>query len=440
MNKRLAKRNFIGMSILVVILIALCFVNFLIPATNHRFVGFANAITTDLDISGGYFAQYNVIYPEDEINKAESLKKLVNMATERIRGYGYESVKISVSGESDVTIPNKMYVEIPKLNNATDILNAFSVEGDLYIRTTETTEIGENDITGEDILDAYASFGQVSVTEYMWGTNILLTKDGEDKIKELTYSGNGTIYIYIGENVVSNINFKEQITGNLLYFYGSSSNQEQSNAFAFALLMAKQSINFEMIGNQINTISATLGENTLLFLIIAISLILALFIVAVALMFGEFAWLIAMSMAIHFVLMMFLLQAIPIFVLSMGGVVGMVLTLILLFASYNIIFGNIKKGYAEGKKIPLAVKSGYSKSILTVVDINVLALIISFVMFFAGGPFSHSFALVLGIGSGLNILASLVLTKWFTKWYLSLNSTKANKLRMKREANVNELN
>ncbi|MDD2445392.1 MAG: hypothetical protein PHX09_01095 [Clostridia bacterium] len=439
MNKRLAKRNFISMSILVVILIALCFVNFLIPATNNRFVGFANAITTDLDISGGYSAQYNVLYPEGEINKTESLEKLVILANDKIRGYGYESVRISISGESDSTVANKMFIEIPKLNNARDILNAFSAEGELYIRTSETTEVGENDLIGEDVLDIFSSFGQVTTTEYMWGTNIQLSKSGEDKIKELTSSGNGTIYIYIGENVVSNINFKEQITGNLLYFYGSSSNQEQSNAFAFALLMAKQSINFEMIGNQINTISATLGENTLLFLIIAISLILALFIVAVALMFGDFAWLIAMSMAIHFVLMMFFLQAIPIFILSMGGFFGLVLTLILLFASYNVIFGNIKKGYAEGKKIPLAVKSGYSKSILTVVDINVLALIISFVMYFAGGPFSHSFSLVLGIGAGLNLLATLVLTKWFTKWYLSLNSTKANKLRMKRGANINEL-
>ena len=441
MNKKLAKRNFICISIITAILIALCFVNFLIPATNYRFVGFANAITTDLDISGGYSASYEVVFPEELTNKSEKLEQTARFLTERLRSYGYGSVRVSVSQTNESAILDKLLIEVPKYLYAQNILNAVPTSGGLYIRTTETTTVADTDITGEDIEDVYSTFSQISASEYKWGTTIKFSETGQTKIENLTTSGSGTIYIYAGEELVNSISFSQKITGDSLYTYstGSSTSQDTANVYAFSLLMANQEISFEMIGDQITTISPILGESSLLLIAVALAIIIALFVLAVVLLFGDFGWIITLSLAIYFALILFFMQAMPIFILSLGGIVGSIFALLLLGANYYVIFGNIKKGYAEGKKIPLAVKAGYNKSILTVVDMNVLAFIFAIIIYFIGSPFTCGFALALSIGSVLNLFASLVLTKWFTKWYLSFNSTKANKLRMKREASINEL-
>lgn len=439
MNKKLAKRNFIWISVLTAILIALCFVNFIVPATNHRFVGFANAIAMDFDITGSYTASYEVNYPEDLTNKPENLKQTSRFVTEKLRAYGYGNVKVYISETEDLS-ENKLSIEIPKLLVAQEILNAIPVAGSLYIRTTETTTVNETDITSEDVSDIHATFAQISASEYKWGTTIEFTESGHQKIKNLTNSGNGTIYIYTGEELFTSISFNNAITTNSLYVYGSTTNQDSANAYSFKLLMAKQDITFKMIGDQITTIEPVMGNSAIVFIAIALALIIALLVLAVVLLFGDFGWIITLSLAIYFVLTVFFMQAIPIFVLSISGIVGSVFALILLLASYYLIFNNIKQGYAEGKKIPLAVKAGYKKSVLTVVDMNVLAIIFSVIIYLIGSPFSCGFAMALLIGSALNLFLSLVLTRWFVNWYLGINSTKPKKLNMKREANVDELN
>ena len=434
MTKRLAIRNFILMSILAVLLAVLCFVSFTIPASNYKFAGFANAITTDIDLKGGYSATYNIEFDEKTIQSSESVNDAVLFIKNKLNEYGYGSSTVQSSGIENLVI------DIPNMLYAYDILNAVGTNGALYIRTTETTDIAETDIIGEDVKDIYSTYAQISATDYKWGTTIEFTETGKNKIESLTSSGSGTIYIYVGDEVFSRISFSSAVTGDSLYVYGSSQNEDSANVYAFTMLMGTLGMNFSLSNNEIITIPPTFGDNALLGSGIAVAIVLILFMVAVFFMFGDFGWLINLSLILYAVLVIFLMQSMPIFSLSISGIIGSIVGLALLFASYCVIFGNIKKGYAEGKKIPLAVRAGYKKSILTVVDINVIAFIMAVITYFAGGFILNSFAIALGICSALNIFVSLLVTRWFTKWYLSINSTKPEKLHMKRGANVNELN
>ncbi|MDD3862868.1 MAG: hypothetical protein PHV79_03370, partial [Clostridia bacterium] len=354
MNKKLAKRNFISIAIIAIILITLCFANFPIPGTTQRFIGFANAITTDIDLSGGFAAQYEIKFPDQIVDKDQKVKDTSAFIKNKLIEYGYKSASVSVAGMIGNTTANQFYIEIPNFMYAKEVLKAVVADGSLYIRTTETTEVGENDLSGDDISNAFSTFTQLTASEYKWGTTIELSKEGATKIKKLTEDGSGTIYIYIGDEIFSNISFKEQITDNSFYVHGSSPNKETANIYAFTLLMAKQEISFELIGDQVSTISPLLGENTLLFSLIAVLLIIALFIFVMILIFGDFGYLAGLSLAIYFALIMFFMQAIPIFVLSISGIIGALIGLLLLFSSFYIIFDNIKSGYAEGKKIPLS--------------------------------------------------------------------------------------
>lgn len=434
MTKNLAKRNFICMAILACLLLVLCFINIAVPTSNYRFVGFANAIQKDIDIAGGYSADYTVNFRDGELDKEGAFNQTIQMIENKLVSYGYGSATVTASGMGSV------HIEIPDVKQAENVLEAIGVDGDLYIRTSETTEIADTDLTADDINDIVALYGQTDPGVYNWGINIEFSTEGTSKIKSLTEDGSGTLYIYVGEEVFSKVSFSSQITNNSIFIFGSTSDQDSTNIYALNLLIAKQTVGLNMIDNEIVKIDATYGENVQTMLLIASIVILVAFMAVMFIAFGEFGYIALLSFAFFASFMMFLLQAIPVFTLSLAGIVGLVLATAIYFISTFVIFNKIKSGYAEGKKLPLAVKLGFKNSVLTVVDINVIVVISAILLYFlGGGAYAQSFAMVLGVGSALTLLLTLLLDRWFAKWYLRINSTKARKLHFVRGANVNEL-
>ena len=222
---------------------------------------------------------------------------------------------------------------------------------------------------------------QISASEYKWGINFVFSDSGKDKIKTMTEAGTGTLYVYVGEDEdpYTRVSYDAKITNNSIFVYGSTDNQADNDISALTLLIAKQTVGLELI-DKIVEIAPTLGENATTYMLIAVGVMLVLFVLAAFLLFGEFGYIIMLSLGLFVALMLFFMQAVPVFVLSLAGVVGAVLGLVIFFVSNLIIFNKIKQGYAEGKKIPLAVKTGFKDSTLTIVDINVLAIIAAVVM------------------------------------------------------------
>ena len=155
--------------------------------------------------------------------------------------------------------------------------------------------------------------------------------------------------------------------------------------------------------------------------------------------FGQLALLVLMNLVFLLTLSAFFMQAIPVFVLSYSGIVGMLIGIGLFFVSNYMIFQSAKKGYAEGKKLPLAVKLGLSSNTLRIVDISVVAIIFAVGVYIIGGVYAQSFAFALALVSALNMLTSLALNKLFTKWYTKINSKNANLVRFTREEHISEL-
>ena len=431
MAKALAKRNLIFFAIIAVILSVLCFVNFAIPATDHRFTGFANAIVKDVDISGSLTSAYTVKYASETIDKEQELKEAINMLNNKLDEFGYGTTRISVGND-------QLYVEVPNIMEGEAVLEAIATEGQLSIRGSETA--GENDITGDEVSNISSSFSQIDYGTYKWGVTLDFNNEGKKKLASITEAGNGTLYIFVGDTQISAISYGEQINQNYMFFYGDYASGDVTNLVVLQLLIGKYDVNFDMVNNQIIENAPVLSNDIGTWLIVLFAVIAALFMVAMFALYGEFGWIINLSFVFFAVFVMFFMQAIPIFVLSMGGVIGTVLGIFLLFFSYMFIFNGVKKGYADGKKIPLATKWGFNNAIMKIVDMNVIAIISAVAIYILGGAFAQSFALALGICSALNLLISLLLTRWFAKWYVAINSTNADKLHLKREVQLDENN
>ena len=435
--KKLAIRNLICFAVLAVILVALCFINIGVPATTSRFVGFVPAITKDIDISGGVASKYEVTYGEGVLNSQAELDRTVSMLSSTLASYGYGNACVS-QGSND-----NIYVEIPKVRQAQAILSAIATVGELYITTDSIDSIDKDKaITGEEVVTATSQFSQTSASSFSWGVNINLTDKGKEKLASLTEnasSGSVTLNIFVGETTISQIGIGGQVNTNDLYFYGTSSTQDAANVTALGILMGKYYADFDMVNNEIIEIAPLISPAIQTLIYVAIAIIAVALLVMFFIMFGELGWIVSLCFAFFMTLTVFFMQAIPIFVLSFSGVIGLVIGMVLFFISNFIIFKAAKDGYAEGKKIPLAVKLGINNSALKVVDISVVGMIFAVGAYVVGGVYAQSFALAIGICAALNLLTSLAFNKLFTKWYTRINTKDAKKLHFTREEYVNEL-
>lgn len=440
MSKKFAKRNLICFAVLAVLLIALCFINIAIPATTSRFVGFAPAITTDIDIAGGLASKYEIIYDDKAIDEDAELDKTVNMLSSKLASYGYGNTCVSVGTNDNI------YIEIPKIREAEDVLKAIAKTGELCITTalSAADATAENSISGEEVVDAYAQFSQTSNKGYSWGVNVKLTDAGKSKLATMTEdaaSSQITLNIFVGEGEqISKIGIEGQVNTNDLYFYGDTTRtQDAANATALAILMGKYYADFDMVNDEVIEIAPLISPAIQTLIYVAIGIICLALLAMFFIMFGELGWIVSLCFAFFMTLTVFFMQAIPIFVLSFSGVIGLVIGMVLFFISNFIIFKAAKDGYAEGKKIPLAVKLGINNSVMKIVDISVVAIIFAVGAFIIGGVYAQSFALAIGICAALNLLTSLAFNKLFTKWYTRINTKDAKKLHFTREEHVNEL-
>lgn len=435
MSKNIAIRNFISFAILAAIMIALCFVNVLVPATTSRFVGFVPAITKGIDINGGYASNYEITYNPSSVDCQQDLNQAIKLLSGKLNAWGYTSAKLTV-GTND-----NLYVEVPKTRQAEAVLSTIATAGEVFITTDAKESIDKTKaITGADINDAYAQFAQSSPTTFAWGVNIDLTQTGKNKLAEMTKSageGQTTLNIFVGDQTISQIGISGQVSQ--LWFFGQNSTQDTSNITALAILMGKLNADFDMVGNQVIEIAPTVSAGIQTATIIALALVCVLILALFFLWFGELGFLVTLNLTFLLTLTAFLMQAIPTFVLCFSGIVGIAVGLVIFFVSNYLIFAQAKKGYAEGKKIPLVLKLGLKSNIMKIVDISVVAILACVAMLFVGNAYMQSFAFAVIICSALNLLTSLVFNLLFVRWYGRINKKQPNKIRFTREENISDL-
>lgn len=100
--------------------------------------------------------------------------------------------------------------------------------------------------------------------------------------------------------------------------------------------------------------------------------------------------------------------------LTLPGIAGIILTIGMAVDANVIIFERIREELLAGKTPAAAVKAGFEKATLTVLDANVTTLIVAIVLFqFGTGPIK-GFAVTLGLGIISSLFTALVVSKsWF---------------------------
>ena len=436
--KRNSILNFVAVAIITVIGIVLSVCSFDIPFTNYTYNGFANSISLGLDLAGGI----SVVYECDDsaviTNLDEAMDATVTRLTNTITAE-YSEATIMRQGTT------KIRIEVPSVTDADVIFDMIGQPKPLHMTYTKGIFDEKTDIMGSDIEDVQVSYRKGSSGEYEPGVSIKFTKEGATKFANLTgkvvEDGTNEIHIYLGEvsddNFFQTLTCEQKIVGDSTFISGGAENPftyEQAQEYAMQIMSGTYEVPLKLVEKSV--VSATLGTEALKLAIIGGFVGLVLIMLIMWWRYGDFGLLAGFALIMYLVLMLFFLQAISFVQLTLPGLAGIILSIGMAVDGTVIIFERFREEYKSGKKIPLAVKSGFKRAFWPIFDSNITTILTAIVLYILGTASIQGFAITLLIGIVLSMFMNLVILRFLVKWYLPFNSVKGKKLHLPKQVRV----
>ena len=429
MTKKYNKIKFCVIALIAVLGLFFTFFSFNVPTTTTTFRGFFNAVPLDYDVNGGTMAIYEA-QNEEEISQVDFEKEVevaVDNLSKTLTSKGYEVIKLD---------GNLIKVNASAFNSVSSIFNLIGSKEGVNITTdSEGKEVG---ITGGEIESCIASFQSMANT---WGVTINFTEEGGDKFFDLTSKAaanesDKNLYFYVDGTLLSQVSVTEAISGGTTFI--SMDTQSSAESYALQISTVANNIYFKEIINGETT--SPLGNNFVLMLIIALAVILVATFVFMILRYGILGVLADLAYVFYAIIYIFLLQAIPLVNLSIGGLVGVLASYVILIDATVIVFERIRKEYASGKKIPNSVMSGFKRSIRPTLETHIILLVLCFATYFVGVKAFSNLAVSLFIGLFVSYFTVFVIIRGFAKLYLTIDSVHPKTYNLKkREGKKNEI-
>ena len=156
--------------------------------------------------------------------------------------------------------------------------------------------------------------------------------------------------------------------------------------------------------------SATLGRQALdqgLIAGLAGFAIVALFLLVFYRVLGVIA---VLALGIYALYFFALIKLIPI-TLTLPGIAGLILTIGVAADANIVIFERVKEEIRNGRSISAGIAQGYKKGFATIVDANIVTLLVAFILFILATAGVKGFAFVLGIGTMVSLFTAVLATQ-----------------------------
>lgn len=432
MNKATAIKRFIFVGIFLVIGFILAFGQFNIPGTHYTYNGFVNSIKLGLDLKGGVLAVYEAtsLEGDEDVDFSEKLNATKQRITDLITAEYTEAVISIQQG-------NRLRIEVPDVSDPDEIFDLIGQPASLEFKK-ENSATAEAVLTGQNIKSVKATQQQNSSGTLEYGVSITFDAEGAQVFYELTKEMQGKqIYIFKNGELFSQPTVNSAIAGGTTFISGSMSDMSEAEDFALQILSGTFSVNLSLLENTV--VSATLGEDALLYGLIAGAIALVLIFAFMIWRYKMMGVIACVALCFYVILMLFFLQAIPLVQLTLAGIAGIILSIGMAIDGNIIVFERIKEEYASGKRIAPSIRAGFKKALSAILDSNVTTIVVAAVLALLGTGSIQGFAITLLIGVALSMVTSLLITRGLMYMYYPLNTTDARKYSLKREEDVNEL-
>jgi preprotein translocase subunit SecD len=426
-QKKIAIVKFTVISLIIALGLIFSFISF------DGYAGFINASERGLELDGGVYANYTITKRDDVTDEKfeEDFDSTFLKIKSLIEQKGYQDAKIYKTSDK------RLRIESPEMSDVKNILSQIG-EGDFKIRTSGSSS-AEVKLTGRDVLFAVATTSDYG----NWGTYIQFTDEGSTIISELTASATSSsnVYLYFYRGDTTSYFFSLPVSSKVdsgFLFISSQSGMTQQNAVDLAVNVSCGSMpTILQIEGGVKTIfgidGATLG------LSIAAGVAIVFTLILLALIYRELGLMGCLSILFYAAAMMFLIQTIPVLMLTSASVGGILVGLALIAGFNIIIFEKIKEEYSIGKKLSVSMKTGYKRSINLIADISGGIALISLVIYLISAGTIKSFAIGLLVGSLVACFSSLLITWQLIEAYRVFNKDNARRVNFTREENINEI-
>lgn len=427
MKKKKAIRNYVLISIFIVIALLLTFIPFPVIGTNYNFMGLGN-LHLGLELGGGVKNTYDLEVADwYDGNKLDAYNKAVDRV-QYLLNLHYADAKVYLNGE------DKMTIEVPDTT-----INSNYLVGLIEMKAS-SGEDAEAKVTGQDIAKV-----EYTVSGTTHGVYLEFTEKGKEKFRELTKevasSDSQTMYIYMNkdyDNPFSQPTVSEENTYGYTFISGSGiTNKETGEEYAKKLESALIGVNMTTELDNVD-VPGLLGNACKIAIYITTAVIVVACIAIAYVMFRELGLVSSLSFVFSLMISV-IISAFCDLQVTFAGWLGFVFGFVLNFILHMYYLNVIKKEYAKGKKFVVSFTSGYKSAIFSMLDTLLLVVGTSLLLLIVPSSAIKMFALNFYITIPGTAFTSLYVNKCLAVNYTAFNLRNEKKINFAREEDIDEV-
>ena len=421
MTKRRSKCLFVLFSIILVICLIACFVNFTYPLSiNGNYYSYSNFVSNvkmGEDIGNSLRIVYSTKVPEGEdVSKSNEFKlSTMNDLKNIIQSEGHNDVATSFYGEDliCVTIGN-----ILEDDDKDKILSLIGAPGAI----TFSTDSAKEDVfaTRKDIKNVISGAGIGADATKGYSVVIEFNDDVKEMVAE---KGESTIYVNLGEEQFT---WEHGLDGGLLALSSSAFESTlDAKTFENQIRVCMLDLELTKVSGAMITPSYGAGSNIILSVIVVV-LIIALFAYLIA-KYKHMGWIACFNMLFFIVISIFLIQSIPFAHLNLGGFIAFMLAIVLAADAIMAILESAKKHFNHDTQFHICFKLALKENLFKTLILTSIIVLMGFACVFMPSLPIQSFGWVMLVMPIVALFCSQVLMRLFIKMYLALNNTNGKK-------------
>lgn len=365
----------------------------------------AQDIRFGIDIKGGVDVTFTP--PQGTNVTRQQMDAAVQRLNQRL-----DSLKISDRELYPDYTANRIIVRFPWQSGVTtqdpeEAIKELGAMSQLYFKD----ESGNTLLTGEDVESATA---QVDQENGGYEVALNFSSEGTTKFAKATKDNlKKTISIYMDQTLISSPTVQSEITDGKAVI-NNPSGMSVDEAKSLADKINAGALPFELVTDNYNTISATLGKSALKVTVLA-GIVALILVCLFLILYYKVPGIIGCLALFGNVAASLLCISIPQFTLTLPGIAGIILSIGMDVDANVITAERIKEELRIGKTLDGAIDAGFDNSLAAILDGNVTVVIVAVLLMVFGSGTVYSFGYTLIIGEIFNIIMGVFASRLMLK-------------------------
>ena len=423
MTKKRSKSLFVIFSILLVVCLIACFVNFTYPfALNGNFYSYSSFVD-NLKLGEDVSSSLRIVYRaeqsefETSTNYNELRTSTMNDLKNIVKEEGYKDVTASEYGEDGIVL------QIGNLLTDEDKNGVISLIGNPAAISFSKSSDGA---------DPFAGAKQIKTVDSMQYNNpetgkveyyVVIEFIDSFKPEIAKISADNTVYIYLGEqSFVEGGLSSGAIDENGIIYLQSSTFNSLLDATTCANQIKAGMLDLSLTQISCDTVSPSYGRNAdLLLTIVMVAFVLIAFVFMIV-KYRHMGWLATFNLLFFMVIGLFLLQSIPLVHINLAGLIAMLICFVIAVDSLVMLFEKTKEHYQAGTQLYIAFREAQKENLFKTIFSHSVVLLVGFIALLMPVASIQSFGWIALVLSLVSAFTNLALMRLFVKMYLALNS------------------